>query len=67
MNWEKIINTMPVDLNLFVNNQLSAKNLYKAAIAKGIGAEVRPLDRSCANRGRKIARAALRRRNLLDV
>lgn len=67
MNWEKITSVMSNELNLFVNKELSAKNLYKEAVKKGIGAEVRPLDRSCPTRGRKNAREALRRRKLLSI
>ena len=67
MNWEKIVSSMSSDLNLFVSRKLSAENLYKSAVSKGIGPELRPLVRSGADRGRKIAREALRRRNLLSV
>lgn len=67
MNWEKIIAVMSSDVKLFVSRELSAKNLYKSAVSNGIGPELRPLIRSGADRGRKIAREALRRRNLLSV
>ena len=67
MNWEKIVPQITQELQNFVNHQLSAENLYKTAVAKGIGPELRPLIRSGADRGRKIAREALRRRNLLSI
>lgn len=67
MNWEKIVPQLSSQLKLFVNRELSAENLYKAAVLRGIGPELRPLIRSGADRGRKIAREALRRRNLLSV
>jgi O-acetyl-ADP-ribose deacetylase (regulator of RNase III) len=65
MNWEKVIPTLQSDLKLFVNRELSAENLYKSAIIKGVGPELRDLVRSGANRARKVTREALRRRNLL--
>lgn len=67
MNWNKVLSKMTSDVQAFVNRELSAKNLYKTAIIKGVGPELRPLIRSGADRGRKIARQALRRRNLLSV
>lgn len=67
MNWEKIVPMLSTDLKAFVNRELSAENLYKSAVSKGIGPELRSLVRSGADRGRKIARQALRRRNLLSV
>lgn len=65
MNWEKVIPTLHVDLKSFVNRELSAENLYKSAIIKGVGPELRDLVRSGAHRARRAAREALRRRNLL--
>lgn len=67
MNWEKIVPMLSTDLKAFVNRELSAENLYKSAVSKGIGPELRSLIRSGAERGRKITREALRRRNLLSV
>ena len=67
MNWNKILPHLSSHLKLFVNRELSAENLYRAAVLKGIGPELRPLIRSGADRGRRIAREALRRRNLLSV
>lgn len=67
MNWKKIVPVISSDLQMFVNRKLSAKNLYKIAVNKGIGPELRPLIRSGADRGRRVAREALRRRNLLSV
>jgi len=67
MRWEVIVPILSSDLLAFVNRELSAKNLYKSAVSKGIGPELRPLVRAGADRGRRIAREALRRRNLLSV
>jgi len=65
MNWNKIVPQITLELQAFVNNKLSAENLYKNAVSIGIGPEIRPLVRNGAQRGRKVAREALRRRNLL--
>lgn len=67
MNWKTLIPALSTDLNLFVSRKLSAENLYKVAVSRGVGPELRPLIRSGADRGRRIAREALRRRNLLSV
>lgn len=67
MHWNNIIPEIRIELQKFVNRELSAENLYKVAVSKGIGPELRPLIRSGADRGRRIAREALRRRNLLSV
>lgn len=67
MNWNEVLSKMTSDVQAFVNRELSAKNLYKAAVIKGVGLELRSLVRSGADRGRKVAREALRRRNLLSV
>lgn len=66
MNWSKIVPQMTSELNLFVNHKLSAENLYKLAISKNLGKEIRPLIRNGASRGRRVAREALRRREVLQ-
>lgn len=66
MNWSKIVPKMSQDLQKFVKNECSLENLYKRAILSGIGPEVRPLVRGGAKRARRVAREALRRRNLLE-
>lgn len=65
LNWSKIVPVMSDDLKAFVNQGLSAENLYKIAVSKGVGPELRPLIRSGASRGRRVAREALRRRNVV--
>lgn len=65
MNWTKVVPQMTNELNSFANKQLSAENLYKVAVARGVGPEVRPLVKRGAQRARKATREALRRRNLL--
>ena len=65
LNWSKIVPVMSNDLQDFVAKKLSAENLYKKAVLVGIGSEVRPLVRAGADRGRRAAREALRRRNLI--
>lgn len=65
LNWSKIVSVMPNSLRSFVQNELSAENLYKEAVNLGVGPELRPLIRGGASKGRKVAREALRRRNLL--
>lgn len=65
MNWTKIVPQMTNELQAFVNGELSAKSLYRTAVSLNLGPEIRPLVRSGADRARKVAREALRRRNLL--
>lgn len=65
LNWSKMVPVLSPELKNFVNGNLSAENLYKKAVVKGVGPELRPLVRKGASRGRRVAREALRRRNLL--
>lgn len=65
MNWSKLVPSMRNELKLFVNRKLSGEALYSKAVTLGLGSEVRPMIRQGVDRGRKIAREALRRRNLL--
>jgi len=65
LNWSKVVPTLSNELKKFVSGGLSAENLYKIAVSKNLGPELRPLVRNGAQRGRRAAREALRRRNLL--
>jgi hypothetical protein len=65
VNWEILIPVMRLELQNFVEGNLSGQNLYKAALKKNVGPEVRQLVRPGVARARKITREALRRRALV--
>lgn len=65
MNWEILIPVMRLELQNFAEGNLSGQNLYKAALKKHVGPEVRQLIRPGVARARKITKAALRRRALV--
>jgi hypothetical protein len=65
VNWEILIPVMRLELKNFVDGNLSGENLYKVAIKKNLGPEVRQLIRPGVSRARRITRAALRRRELV--
>lgn len=65
MNWTKIVPQMTDELRNFVNGNLSGDKLYATAVSRNLGPEIRPLIRNGVDRGRKVTREALRRRNLL--
>ena len=65
VNWDLIVGVMQTELVQFASGQLSSHNLYKIAVGRGIGPEVRQLVRPGADRARKIAKEALRRRSVV--
>jgi hypothetical protein len=65
INWDLIVETMKSDLIDFASGQMSSHNFYKIAVLNGIGPEVRSLVRPGAERARKMAKDALRRRSVV--
>lgn len=65
VNWDLIVSTMKNELIDFASGQMSSHNFYKIAVGFGIGPEVRSLVRPGAERARKMAKDALRRRSVV--
>jgi len=61
VNWEILVPVLKTDLQNFVDGSISGTALYKLAIKKNVGPEVRQLVRPGVDRARKLTRMALRR------
>jgi hypothetical protein len=65
VNWELIVPVMKNELTQFVKGEMSGQNLYKMAVKKNLGPEVRLLVRPGVDRARDLTRKALSRRSLV--
>lgn len=65
VNWELIVPVMKNELKSFVNGSMSGNELYRQAIKKNVGPEVRLLVRPGVRRARELAKKALSRRSLV--
>lgn len=66
MNWSRLVSLMPTEFKNFANGNLSGDRLYKIAVSKNLGPEVRQLVRGGVVRARQLTRKALKRRLMLS-
>ena len=67
LDWEKMTSSVPMidKLLQFVNNEMSAREMYETSVNRPYSGEVRKLIRGGASRAKQVTRKALKRRGLI--